>query len=64
MERLGARDLPWVMWALRSLMGRIGMTVLSAMGFPVGGGFSRHQYAVIGAGDPIRLKAFIDMLCI
>jgi hypothetical protein len=37
MERLGARDLPWVMLALRRLIGWIGMTLLSAMVFFVGG---------------------------
>lgn len=31
MERLGARDLPSVMLALRRLIGWIGMTLLSAM---------------------------------
>jgi len=37
MERLGARDLPCVMLALRWLMGWIGMVLLSAMaGFLVG----------------------------
>jgi len=29
---LGARDFPWVMWALRSFTGRMGMTLLSLMG--------------------------------
>lgn len=33
MERLGARDLPWVMLALRRLIGWIGMTLFSAMVF-------------------------------
>lgn len=64
MERLGARDLPSVMLALRALMGLIGMVLLSAMAVMLGGfgGTEGVQYAPRLRAQPIGLVCLFDTL--
>lgn len=61
MERLGARDLPCVMWALRLLMGLIGMVLLSAMALSRGWEKSA-KYAAAPDRFPIALRGWFDTL--